>query len=512
MRMATTKWTGVAGLVLVMAAALLYTVRGAADLTFWLPFGVGAACILAYAALNRQDLLQLFTSRKTRYGANSVFLVLMALAAIAFLQAIISNHDKSWDLSKGQVHTLSDEAVKAVKNLGSGIQVYAFYGPTEARAAEFEDLLKRVKKVNPSKFSYEFVDMNKNPLIAQKYAVRSLGTSVIVAGVRSESISSGKEEDLVNALLKVGSTGSKTIYVLSGHGEKFVEDTQPTGLSELKRGLESSTFSVKALNLSQISKVPEDCTALILAGPRSDYLGPELAILDEYLGRGGRVIIALDPRVKVSSLISWLKKSGINVGNDVVVDFNPVNQLFGGSPIAPIIANFDRSHPITKDMAEQRSQMIVPIGRSVSLASPMPSGVQGTVLATTFGSAWAYRGTSDNIPTKATAADGKGPLTVAVAVEKTQAGKPARLVALGSSGILGNQGIAMFNNQDFTINAVRWLADEEKRIAIAPKNAETVPLTLDKGAVALVWWSLGLLCLGPLLLGVIVTLRRKRAL
>lgn len=524
MRLAWNKWLGVSGMLLIIASAVLYTVRSVADLAFWLTCGLGLACVAAYGLSNFSEIVELFKSRKARFGANSIFMTLLVLAAVAFSQAIISNHDKSWDLSKGQVHTLSDEAVKVAKNLGSEIQVYAFYGPNEPRAREFEDLLRRMKKVNPSKFSYEFVDMNKNPLTAQKYAVRSLGTSVVVAGDRSESISSAKEEDLVNALLKVGSTGSKVVYVLSGHGEKFIEDTQPTGLSELKKGLESSTFLVRALNLSQVPSVPEDCTTLILAGPRSDYLSPELALLDEYLGRGGRLIIAVDPRVKAGNLIAWLKKAGIEVNNDVIVDYNPVNRLFGGSPIAPIIASFDPSHPITKDMAEQRSQMIMPIGRSVALSASMPAGAQGTALAKTLGTAWAYRGNSDKIPAKATAADGKGPLTVAVAVEaeaklfkktadsKTDTSNPARLVVMGSSGILGNQGIAMFNNQDFSVNAVRWLADEEKRIAIAPKNEESVGLHLDKGTVSLIWWSLILLCLGTLALGITVTLRRKRAL
>lgn len=520
MRLAWNKWLGLAGLLALIASAVLYTVRATADLAFWLPFGFGAAALAFVLFSNRREAFAILVSRKARYGANSVFLTLLVLVIAAFLQAIISNHDISWDLSKGKIHTISDEATKAVKNLAAPVEIYAFYAPGDPKAGEFEDLCKRMKKVNPSKFSYEFVDMNKNPLTAQKYAVRSLGTSVITAGNLNESISSAKEEDLVNALLKVGSTSSKAIYVLSGHGEKFIEDQQSTGLSEFKKGLESSTFSVSALNISQGGKIPEDAAALVLAGPRSDYLVPELAILDEYLGRGGRLVIALDPRVKVAGLINWLKKAGIVVGNDVVVDFNPVNQLFGGSPIAPIIANFDSSHPITKDMAEQRVQMILPIGRSVGLSPSLPANTKGIVLARTFDTAWAYRGSSDKIPTKPTATDGKGPLAVAVAVEAeakvfapaSAAAKPARLVVLGSSGFLANQGIAMFNNQDFAVNAVRWLADEEKRISIAPRNEEKVPLLLDNGSRTMIWWSLILLCLGTLALGITVTLRRKRAL
>ncbi|MES2202586.1 MAG: GldG family protein, partial [candidate division FCPU426 bacterium] len=336
------KWAGFAGLCLVIVAAVLYTTRGKADWSFWTPMGLGFLGLGVYLGAYRREALEILVSRKTRHGANSAFLILMALASAAFVQAILSNHDISWDLSKGKTHTLSDEAVKAAKGLDHEIQAYAFFQLGEARAVQFEDLMKRVKAVNPGKFNYEFVDMNKKPMLATQYAVRSSGTTVLVGpNGRSETLAGVKEEDLVNALLKVSSAGSKSVYVLAGHGEKSILDTQPNGISELKRGLENSTFLVKELGLTQSPQVPDDCAALLLAGPQTDYLAPELALLDAYLGRGGRLIVAVDPRVRLNGLIAWLKKAGVNVGEDIVVDYNPINQLFGGSPIAPIVSAFD---------------------------------------------------------------------------------------------------------------------------------------------------------------------------
>src|SRR5687767_9834254 len=108
------KWSGLAGLVLIIAAAVAYTVQARAGLAFWIPFVLGPAGLAAYLFQNRQEAREILTARKTRYGLNSAFLILLALAGAAFLQAIISNHDYSLDLSQGKLHTLSDEASKAV--------------------------------------------------------------------------------------------------------------------------------------------------------------------------------------------------------------------------------------------------------------------------------------------------------------------------------------------------------------------------------------------------------------
>lgn len=205
------RWAGWAGLALMIGASLTYGVRGVADLAFWIPAAFAAGLLALFSVNHSGEIVEAVTSRKARHGANSVFLGVAALAIAALAFAIINNHNVSWDLSKRKVHTLSDEAEKAVKNLAEPVQIYAFFDPTTGQQGAFEDLLKRLKKFNPGKFSYEFVNLNKKPLLAQQYSVRSYGTSVIVSGNKSESISSSKEEDLVNALLKLGSSGTSTL-------------------------------------------------------------------------------------------------------------------------------------------------------------------------------------------------------------------------------------------------------------------------------------------------------------
>jgi ABC-type uncharacterized transport system involved in gliding motility auxiliary subunit len=519
MRRDYAKAAGWAALFLGLGTGVSYAIRSQADLGLWLPLALALGAAGFWFSVFRAEVLTLLRSRSARQGANSVFYALAIVVIAVLLQAFIANNDKSLDLSKDKAFTLADETVKTLKGLDRQVQILAFYDPQQRGA--FEDLLKRAKKVNPGQFDYEFHDLNKEPLKAEQYGVRTFGTAVAVSGDKSESFNGSREEDLLNAVLKVSAGGKKQVYFLQGHQERSVDDPQAGGASELKKGLENGGFLARGLNFGQLAKaeVPEDAATLFIAGPHTDLLGPELEALTRYLGRGGRVVAALDPRTNTPGFKAWLSKAGASVDEDIVIDFNPFNQIFGGSPLAPVIQEqgFDPSHPITKDLRSGQGQAIFPQTRSVSLGK-LPEGATGTVLAHSLPSAFGWMGSGNKAPNKPGPGDKKGPLDLAVAIEaptKAFGGpdgeKRARLVVFGTSQFLANQLVVVFNNQDLVVNSTRWLADEEKRIALAPKPKENSPLLLDRGRMSMVWWSVLLMALGAAGMGVAVYTMRRRA-
>lgn len=96
-------------------------------------------------------------------------------------------------------------------------------------------------------------------------------------------------------------------YVLAGHGELNDPDSVPPdlkgttgqewGTSAFKRRLGEINYELKDLGLMELAKdVPEDATLVIMLAPRVPLLPGELASLDRYLARGGRLMIALDPK------------------------------------------------------------------------------------------------------------------------------------------------------------------------------------------------------------------------
>jgi ABC-type uncharacterized transport system involved in gliding motility auxiliary subunit len=520
MRREYAKAAGWAALVLVALTGVVYSVRGVADWGLWAPLALAVLSASFWFAEFRTEAVEVIVSRRARQGGRSVIYSLAVVAIVFLAQALVVNNDYSFDLSKNKTFTLADETVKAVKGLSDKVQFLSFVGNENHGA--FEDLLKRVKALNPSKVDYEFVNLYRKPLEAQEYGVRAAGTTVLVAGDKKETLVGTKEEDLLNALLKVNSGEKKQVYFLSGHQEAAIDDPQASGVSGLKTGLESASFGVLTLNLSTAPKgeVPEDAAAIIVAGPRTDFQAPELDALTRYLGRGGRVFAAVDPRTRTAAFKAWLAKAGIVLDEDIVIDINPYNQLFGGSPVAPIIQTFDSNHPVTKDLAAQKGQTIFPKTRTVELGK-LPEDAEGTVLARTLETAFGWTGSGNNAPGQPGPSDKKGPLSLMVAVDaplKDFGGdaaappdKKARLVVLGTGILLENQAVAAFNNQDLVINSLRWLTDEEKRISLAPKPAENQPLLLDAGRQRMIWWTVILMALSAAGAGVAVSVARRRS-
>ncbi len=506
-------WAGLAGLFFLLAGAGAYAVRGVLDAYSIVPLGLAVAGLGVYLYAHFSDVRQAVVSRKARFGANSIVLTLIVLAILAFAQAIIGNHNQSWDFTKNHVNTLSDETQKVVKGLDQPVKLYCFFA--QQGRAQYEDLLQRVRDLNPGKVSFEFVDPNKHPLLAQQYSVRNFGTTVAVCGPRNDLITGTTEEDLVNAIVKVSSGGTKTVYFTKGHQELDPDGSSQLSIAQFKKALENSNYSVKSVNLVDTQKVPADCSVLIIAGPQVDFPAPELNLVKDYLAGGGKLMALLDPRRPLKNLRAFLAAMGIEVHDDIVVD--PILRIFGANPIEPITSNFDPSSPLAKDM---RMQVMMPMTSSVGLASKLPEGASGNVIMRSNPTAWGYTGTSDKIPAKPGPKDERGPVTLGVtmtlppsvfgAASSTSTAQ-ARVVVYGTSMAFSDRALGVYNNQDLGLNSVRWLSDDASHISIAPKPQDNTPLFVPAERMHFIW-LLGLLILPGLVIaaGVIMMIRRNR--
>ena len=51
----------------------------------------------------------------------------------------------------------------------------------------------------------------------------------------------------------------------------------------------------RQLVLAQKREVPADATVVVVAGPQTDFLQPEIDALKRYIAKGGKVMFLLDP-------------------------------------------------------------------------------------------------------------------------------------------------------------------------------------------------------------------------
>ena len=226
------------------------------------------------------------------------------------------------------------------------------------------------------------------PALARQYGVESYGTVVLEGGAagqgRTEKVLDADEEKLTNAIVKITRPTRRVVYVLKGHGEREIGASDRPGFSQAKEQMEKANYQVKELFLASDPRVPDDASIVIVPAPRTDLFPQELAALDAYVARAGKVLFMTSP-FQASATAKYLSKYGIAVDDDVVIELNPIGQLFGVGPLVPVVGQYDR-HPITKDMAGVMT--LFPLTRSVAPAKAMPKGVQVSPLAETSRQSW----------------------------------------------------------------------------------------------------------------------------
>jgi ABC-type uncharacterized transport system involved in gliding motility auxiliary subunit len=299
-----------------------------------------------------------------------------------------------------------------------------------------------------------------------------------------------------------------------------------------KQALEEQNYTVQELVLARQPQVPDDAAVVIVAGPRRELLETETEALSTYLGRGGHLFVMLDPET-VPGLVTFVKRYGIEVGNDVVIETNPLGRLVGGDYLMPVVMTYER-HAITKELGNVMTMF--PVVRSVQVAKELPQGITAQGLATTSTESWAetdlkalHEGHTAFDPDS----DRRGPISIAAVAtigtdkadtsastseaseqpekEKNATPRAARLVVFGDSEFANNNLFPVQGNGNLFLNTVSWLAEEEDLIAIRPrKGGGSGPVMLTAAQAPLIFWlPVVLLPLGVLGSGAVVFARRK---
>ena len=87
-------------------------------------------------------------------------------------------------------------------------------------------------------------------------------------------------------------TRSTKIGYVTGHGEKSLDDAQ-AGAANFSSAV-SDLYEFQDLDLSS-SDIPANLTSVVINGPRTSFTDEELFRLDQFVMRGGNVLMLLDP-------------------------------------------------------------------------------------------------------------------------------------------------------------------------------------------------------------------------
>lgn len=516
----------------------------------WALLIASGVLLVVAVAVNARELRGLSGRRTARYGAGAALVVVLALGVVVLANALSVRHSTRWDLTENKRNSLSPQTIRVLQTLRMPVEAIAFFRSDTPGKRPAEDMLKQYASYSSGKLTWRMEDPDRAPGLAKRYGVESYGTVVLERGggkaeVRSEKVLDAEEDKLTNALVKLTRDAKRVVYVLKGHGELDMAQSDRPGFSQAKDQLEKANYEVKDLTLARESKVPDDAGILIVAGARTDLLPPELEAFDAYIARGGKALVMLAP-FQADGLAKHLARYGFDVGDDLVIEVSGIGRLFGVGPEVPVVTQYE-GHTITRDLGN--TMTLFPLTRSVEPAKAAPKGVVVQALARTSTQSWGEtdRASLQRGEVKPDPQDKKGPVPVAAvatidatipsaAPKDPTAGKDAgkaagggdeagkgaaaaeakpakaRLVVLGTANLASNQFLGAQGNRDLFLNAISWLAEEEDLISIRAKENRNTPIVLtSQQSQAVFWLPVVVLPFAVMVSGIATMVRRRRA-
>jgi ABC-type uncharacterized transport system involved in gliding motility auxiliary subunit len=374
--------------------------------------------------------------------------------------------------------------LKVVNNLKQDVKITYFDRATGFRQAR--ELLDRYDRLS-TKVSVAYVDPDKQPQVARAAGVRNYGTIFVNAGAKKEEAKSTSEEELTGAIIRSLKEGERNVCSVKGSGEHTLEDTGRTGFSQAKEALERNNYKTREISLLEKPEAPKDCTILIVAGPRFDYVEPVVNAIRSYVEGGGHLLLMLTPPGKITgsevaenaALAKVVDEWGVTLGKEIVIDSSGIGQIFGFNEYVPLVANYE-SHAIVREMKEVATAF--PLARPVETKTAS-SGATEKLFSTTANS----YGTLT--PDKPDPSKGKkGPVNLAVAGTVKKGSAEGRFVVVGSSLWASNSFLRFNGNRDLFLNMANWLSSDEDLISIRPKDPQNRPLELSRAQMSRVFY------------------------
>jgi gliding-associated putative ABC transporter substrate-binding component GldG len=465
---------------------------------------------------------------------NKYTISIILFVAIILVINILSEHLYfRLDLTEENQYTLSKATREILHELQEPVTVKAYFSkdiPAQLIKTknDFREMLVEYGRLSGQMLVYEFVSPNENeeleteamqngiqPVMInvrekdQMKQQRAYMGAVLSLGDRKETIpvvqpGLAMEYTLSTAIKKLSVTDKPVVGLLQGQGEP--------GLNELKQvGQELSIlYRIETVRITDSTFIPGYINTLAIVRPTDTIPPVVFRRLDEFLGRGGRLFIAMN-RVSgdlqnqygtglYTGLESWLRGKGLVVNENFLIDANCVNatmqQQIGNaiqiSSIAiPHIPRLNRfaDHSVTSGLEEvifQFASTMDFMGDSSITYTPLvfSSDQSGTQPAPQYFN-YTRRWTQADFPMQK--------LVVGAALEGNLAGDANSKMVVFSDGDFpvnsGGQQQINPDNVSLMVNSIDWLSDDTGLIALRTKGVSSRPIKqLEDSTRTLLKW------------------------
>lgn len=447
------------------------------------------------------------------------------LFGILILVNVLSNQlFFRFDLTENNQYTLSKATKNILKELDDPVTISAYFSdnlPADIAKTkrDFQEMLVEYSNLSKGNVDYEFISPEDD---TEKQEALQNGIQPVMINVREKDqmkqvqafmgavIRMGEQQEIIpfiqpgTAMEYALSTGIKKLSVLEKPSIGLIQGHGEPGLSEMGQAFQSLSilYNVENVDLGTETSIADRFRAIALIAPKDSIPADHFAKLDDYLSRGGKILIANNAvdgdfsnaqgSAKTTGLETWLRGKGVEMENSFLIDAQcgtvTVQQQQGfftmqtpvQFPYLPIITNFPE-HPITKGLEQVIMTFASPIrfvGDSTAQFTPiaLSSSQAGIVRAPTF----------FDINKQWTAADfPMGNLVVGGILEGNLAGPtPSKIIVFGDGDfpVSGPQGQSRGQSEDnisLMVNSIDWLSDDTGLIELRTKGVATRPINQE---------------------------------
>lgn len=463
--------------------------------------------------------------KNIKFRVNNAIVVAMVLTAVILMNIILSLAEDRFpklkvDLTHDALTKVTDETRAFLKGLEEGdseIDIIYLKG-TKDVTKETDTVLKQYDAYCEN-IDYCVENFHTNPLILEPFGIDSgkvtEGTVVVTnkdrtryRAISPSEMWSGSEflleSKVTNAAAYVTNDESINVCVAVGY-------ESDANYLDMIQAMIDDNVTVSRINLADDNAyVPSMVDVLMLLVPYRDLDVKEIYKIDDYIQRGGSVVVALPFGTQLENLESYIESWGVKVNNDVVYEMNSDasygdtgvmfypqkdSESFACDISQNIVASYVRSMSFTKTGDIECTRLLHTTKDSV--ATPPVD---------------ANKVTSEDIV--------YGPFDIAYLLEKPVGDswdKTGKLIVTTTPSVWGVEGMSgvlnesRFGNRAFLTNSIKELSDKSVASVLVPKKTATeniMDISDAKAAILKVLICI-LLPIVVLILGAIVWLKRR---
>ena len=427
---------------------------------------------------------------------NIAFTVLLFVAATALYQ-LSARHTAQWDVTQGKLNSLEPSSIDVLKLLPGEVTITVYVAEQDAKQGDMRRLIREfiaIYQRYKTDIALTFVDPVKEPEAMRKAAIQSNGEMVVEYDGRAVHLSSLNEQTLSSALLGLAHSKNELLMYLDGHGERKLNGTANHDLGEFGKKLQQNGYRISGLNLTLAPDVPGNASLLVLTHPQAQLMQGEVDKVLRHIDNGGNLLWLIDAE-PLRGLEPIAEKLGLLLTPGMVID--PASQEMNAPANWTLSAGYP-PHAVTHNF---NLITVFPYARSLGLEDN--NGWQRHTLVEGAPRGWVSRNAFKPAtqPRFDKNRDIPGPVSLAVALQRTMNDKEQRIIIVGGASFLANAYSGNGGNMDLGINMVNWLTDEEALITIQPHANKDGTVTFSTHALTLI--SIGLVIALPLLLLVV---------